>query len=188
MSRIQSIVSRPKRTLAALATVLVAVGITAASGADFTAQSANASNTFTAGSLTMDNSEGAGAILSATGMKPGDATTNAVGTVVIKNTGTLAGTFTLGKSALTDTPSSPAMSGKLNVTVIDCGTGVAATCAVGDPDVYTGTLAAMGTGIDLGSFAGGEEHLYEFTVALDSSADNTYQNGSSLATFLWQAA
>ena len=41
MSRLSIIFSSPKRTLAALATVLVAVGVTAASGADFNATSAN---------------------------------------------------------------------------------------------------------------------------------------------------
>ena len=53
MSRLSTLVSRPRRTLAALATVLVAVGITAASGADFTATSANADTTFATGTLTI---------------------------------------------------------------------------------------------------------------------------------------
>ena len=64
MSRLSVLVSRPRRTLAALATVLVAVGITAASGADFTATSANADNTFATGTLTITNSRGGQAVMS----------------------------------------------------------------------------------------------------------------------------
>ena len=51
MSRFKVLRANPRRTLAALATLLIAVGVTAASGANFTATSANPSNTFTAGTL-----------------------------------------------------------------------------------------------------------------------------------------
>ena len=50
------LLDRPRRTLAALATVLAAAGLTVASGADFTATSANPLNTFTTGTLTISNS------------------------------------------------------------------------------------------------------------------------------------
>lgn len=191
MSRIQSLVSRPKRTLAALATVLVAVGITAASGANFNASSANASNTFTAGSLTMDNSAGAGAILTAGNMKPADATTNAVGYVNIKNSGTLAGTFTLSRVTISD--STPAMSPVLNATIVDCGVAAADTdadpiCDGSDLPVYNNTLAAMSSAINLGSIAPGARHRYKFTVALDGAADDTYQGKSATVKFAWDAS
>jgi len=71
MSRLHVLAHRPRRTLAALATTLVAVGITAASGADFTATSANPGNTFATGTLTMSNSKAGAAILTASGIKPG---------------------------------------------------------------------------------------------------------------------
>src|SRR5688572_4546479 len=73
MSRIRFAVRRPRRVLAALATVLAATGLTVASGADFTARSANPSNTFTTGTLSVSNSRAGAAILSASGLKPGDA-------------------------------------------------------------------------------------------------------------------
>ena len=73
MSRTKVLRANPRRALAALATVLVAVGVTVASGASFTAQTANPSNTFTAGTLTMTNSKAGAAILTASNMKPGDA-------------------------------------------------------------------------------------------------------------------
>src|SRR5215208_971747 len=118
MSRIDVLLAYPKRTLGVLALVLVAVGVAVGSGANFSAQSANPSNTFTAGSLEIDNSLEGAAILNASGMVPGDTTT---GTVDIQNTGTTSGDFTLSRTNLVDTPSSPAMSSQLNVLVEDCG-------------------------------------------------------------------
>jgi spore coat-associated protein N len=194
MSRLTMLVHRPKRTLGALASVLLAVGLTAASGADFTAQSANPSNTFTAGSLSIENSNEGAAILTASNMRPGDPATT--GTVDIKNTGSLTAPFTLAKGTLTDTDAVNPMSAKLNATVVDCGVWVGATaptCGDGD-DVtkYTGgTLAEMGTAghlvSALGSYVANAKHRYKFSVALDSSAGDAYQNGSTTAQFVWTA-
>jgi spore coat-associated protein N len=184
MSRFKVLRANPRRALAAMATLLIAVGVTAASGATFTAQTANPSNQFTAGTLTMTNSKNAAAILTASNMKPGD---TATGTVDIKNTGSVSGAFTLGKTALTNSDTGTPMAPKLNVVVTDCGTDV--NCALGtSTNVYTGTLAAMGTGIALGNFAGGAEHRYQFDVTLDTSTDNTYQGDNSVATFTWDAS
>ena len=72
MSRIDVLLIHPKRTLGVLALVLIAVGIAVGSGANFSASSANPSNTFTAGTLTMSNSNDAAAILTASNWKPGD--------------------------------------------------------------------------------------------------------------------
>jgi hypothetical protein len=185
MSRFKVLRANPRRALAAMATLLIAVGVTAASGATFTAQTANPSNQFTAGTLTMSNSKNNAAILTASNMKPGDPATK--GTVDIKNTGTVSGIFTLGKTALTNSDTSNPMAAKLNVIVTDCGTDVDCTTGASS-NVYTGTLDAMGTGIALGNFAGGAEHRYEFSVALDSSADNNYQGDNSVATFTWDAS
>jgi spore coat-associated protein N len=195
MSRIQSLVSRPKRTLAALATMLVAVGITAASGASFNASSANANNTFSTGTMTMSNASNMGS-LSVGNIKPGDAATT--GTVMIKNTGSLVGAFTLAKANLVDVNvANPAslLSSQLNLVVTDCG--VAATdadadpvCQVTDTDVYTGTLAAMPTTptTPLGNIAGGARHLYKFSVDLPLATGNSYQGASSTVDFAWNAS
>src|SRR3954462_1006637 len=96
VSRLSALAAHPRRTVGALAVVLAAVGITVGSGANFTARAANPANTFTAGTLSIDNSKGNGssasAILSAPNLKPGD---SAPGVVDIQNTGSLAGAFTL---------------------------------------------------------------------------------------------
>ena len=184
MTRLEALVQNPKRTLGVLAVVLAAVGIAVGSGANFTAQSANPSNTFTAGTLTMDNSKDGSAILTASNMRPGD---TASGTVDIENTGSLSGAFTLSRSALTNTPTSPAMSTQLDTVVTDCGDAAAPNCATGT-EVYNGTLAAMTGTYGLGTYAPGDAHQYRFVVTFKSSADNTYQGGSSTATFQWNAS
>jgi hypothetical protein len=191
MSRTATLVRHPRRILGALAMVLAAVGLTVASGADFTAQSANPSNTFSAGTLSMSNSNDGAAILTASNMRPGDTST---GTVDIANTGSLSGAFTLTRGTPTDSDTANPLSGKLNVVVDDCGAYVGSTA----PDCstvtnkYTGTLAQMGTTghtiAGLGTFAGSEKHRYRFRVTLDSSADNNYQGDSSTVGFTWAAA
>ena len=72
MSRFKILAANPRRSLAALATVLIAVGITGASGANFNAQSANAGNTFASGALDMTNTSAGRDPRPASDMKPGD--------------------------------------------------------------------------------------------------------------------
>src|SRR5215210_7810107 len=193
MSRIQILAANPRRALAALATVLVAVGITGASGANFSAATANPSNTFTAGTLSMYNSKDNAAILTASNMRPGDPATT--GQVDIQNTGSLSAPFVLSKGTVTNTDALNPMAGKLNLTVVDCGDFSSGTPTCGDAgDVVKysgGTIAQMGTAgfpvAALGTFAANEKHRYEFSVALDSSADDNYQGDSSTVQFLWNA-
>src|SRR3954454_16928128 len=145
MSRLAMLSRRPRRTLATLATALAAVGVTVASGADFTAASANPSNVFSTGTLSMSNSADNSALLTASGLRPGDAAPD--GIVDIANTGSLASTFTLTRGAPNDRDAANPLSAKLNVIVDDCGTwsGIAPVCGdANDVNKYTGTLADMG--------------------------------------------
>ena len=187
MNRMYAIASQPKRTLAVLATVLLAVGIAIGSGAAFTASSANPSNTFASGTLSMSNSKAGNAILTASNMKPGDVTS---GTVDIQNTGSLSGAFTLTRSALNDSDSTFPMSSQLNVQVRDCGdfSSGTPTCTAGDPNVYNSTLAGMTGTYALSTYAANEQHRYEFIVTFAASANNDYQGDSSTATFTWNAS
>jgi spore coat-associated protein N len=187
MSRIDVLLAYPKRTLGVLALVLVAVGVAVGSGANFSAQSANPSNTFTAGTLTMSNSNSASAVLTASNWKPGDTQT---GTVDIQNTGSLAGTFTLNRTALNDSDNTNPLSSKIDLVVKDCGdfSSGTPTCDAGDPVKYSGTLAGMTSDVALGNYAANEKHKYQFSATFNSSAGNVYQGGSSTATFTWNAA
>ena len=189
MSRLLVLAGQPRMALGALLTLALAVGAVIGSGANFTASSANPTNTFSSGTLTMVNSKAGAAVLTASNMRPGDPAST--GTVDIENSGSLSGAFTVSKSALVDSDGSNPMSGKLNLTVTDCGVYVGATpptCGDGD-DVsrYSGTLGAMGS-TALGTFAAGEHHRYRFSVALDGSAGDAYQGDSSSVTFDWNAA
>jgi hypothetical protein len=193
MSRFRVLVSQPRLALGALLTLLLAGGAVVGSGADFTASSANPSNTFTSGTLSIGNSNEGVAILSATNMRPGAAAQE--GDVDIENTGSLAGDFTLSRSAPADDDPANPRSEKLNVTVVDCGEfgGGAPTCGdADDVEKYSGTLADMGTAGNeveaLGSYAAGEKHRYRFSVALDGSAGNAYQGDSSTVAFDFDAA
>ena len=171
MSRMHALKARPKRTLAALATALVAVGITAASGADFTATSANPGNLFASGTLKILNSDEGEALFNATNMRPGD---TVQGSVSIKNDGTLSGDFTLTTSAV-DSDAANKLSEELNVSISEDGT-----------EIYDGPLADAD--LDLGSWAAGEQHSYSFDVTLPSTAGDAYQGDDSSVTFDWDAA
>ena len=120
MSRFKVLRANPRRTLAAMATLLIAVGVTAASGATFTAQSANPSNTFSSGTLTMTNTKNGAAILTASNMKPGGPTAVRRGRHQEHRHRSPA-RITLGKTALTDSDTANPMAGKLNLVVTDCG-------------------------------------------------------------------
>jgi spore coat-associated protein N len=185
MSRVQVLVKRPRRTLGVLVAVLVAVGVAVGSGANFSAQTANPGNAFASGTLTMSNNQDGVAILGASNMKPGDSTQ---GEVQLQNTGSLAGTFSLNRTNLTDSDGSNPMSAKMNLVVRDCGADL--NCGNGDdpPPVYNDTLANMNSAIALGNWAASEQHRYRFTATFDSSAGNAYQGDSTSARFEWDAA
>jgi spore coat-associated protein N len=192
MSRLQILASQPRLALGALLTLALASAAIMGSGADFTASSASPGNTFSSGTLSMTNSKAGVAVLTASGLKPGAAAQ--LGTVDIANTGSLSGVFKLYRGTITDTGSTSTLSPKLNLIVTDCGTFASGTPVCGDAgDVtsYTGTLAGLNTSasaLPLGTFAAGEKHRYQFSVALDSSADNNYQGGTSVVDFTWTAS
>lgn len=192
MSRLSALAAHPRRTVGALAVVLAAVGITVGSGANFTAKAANPANTFTAGTLSIDNSRGNGAaasaVLTAPNLKPGD---SATGTVDIQNAGSVAGTFTLSTSGASDS-TVVSLLGQLDVRIEDCGVysdGDPPTCGSPTSKVLTTTgtkLNGVGS-IGLGSFAGGEKHRYKFDVTLPKGTGNSFQGKSASIAFDWDA-
>jgi hypothetical protein len=113
------------------------------------------------------------AILSASGMAPGDERT---GYIDVTNIGDTAGTFALGAIGLTPTP----LAGELDLDVRDVTAGRTATV------VYSGKLASLSS-VALGDMAQGEAHRYRFRVSLPSEAGDSYQGASSAVTFLWTA-
>jgi len=176
----------PLRALGALGALIAAVAVAVGSSASFTASSANPSNTFAAGTLSILNSKEGLAVLTASDMKPGD---SATGTVDVQNSGSLSGAFALSRSSISDSDATFPMSAKLDLVVKDCGdfSSGTPTCDAGDPVKYTGTIAAMGS-TALGTFAASEKHRYQFAVTFNSSANNNYQGDSSSVEFDWDAS
>jgi hypothetical protein len=181
MNRLAMLAAHPRRTLGALAVVLVAVGITIGSGASFTASAANPGNVFATGSLSIGNSPSS-ALFNATGLKPGDVNT---GTVDIENTGSLPGVFALGTANATgDT----ALLGELDVVVGNCGAwsaGSPPSCA-SPSTVYSGKIDAL-TSQTLGTYAAAAKRRYKFTVTLPSGTSDTFQGKSAQVDFAWSA-
>jgi spore coat-associated protein N len=186
MTTLDFVARHPMRVLGALSALIAAVAVAVGSSASFTASSANPSNTFAAGTLSILNSKEGLAVLTASGMKPGD---SANGTVDVKNTGSLSGAFSLSRSNIVDSDGANPLSAKLNLVVKDCGdfSSGTPTCDAGDPQKYSGTIAAMGS-TALGTFAASEKHRYEFAVTFDSGAGNAYQGDNSSVQFDWDAS
>jgi hypothetical protein len=192
-----SVGRRPLRTLGALALGLCAVGLAVGSGADFTARTANPSNVFSAGAISMQNSKDGTAILNATGMKPGGAAKT--GIVDIENTGSMSGRFTLTRDQLTNTDvngDNPIQfAAKVVVGVVDCGkftTGgpVPTPPTCGDQDDRTlmlGPLSIQNSPIELGDYDAGEKHRYRFEASLDQSAGTEFSGDSSSARYVFDA-
>ena len=177
----------PLRALGALGALIAAVAVAVGSSASFTASSANPSNTFAGGTLSILNSKEGLAVLTASDMKPGD---SATGTVDVQNSGSLSGAFALSRSSISDSDATFPMSAKLDLVVKDCGdfSSGTPTCDPGDQVKYTGTVAAMSSAVALGTFAAAEKHRYEFSVSVNTSAGNAFQGDNSVVPFTWNAA
>jgi spore coat-associated protein N len=186
MTTLHFVARHPMRMLGAFSALIAAVAVAVGSSASFTASSANPSNTFATGTLSILNSKEGLAVLTASGMKPGD---SATGTVDVQNTGSLSGAFSLSRSNIVDSDGANPLSAKLNLVVKDCGDFSLGTptCDAGDPQKYSGTIAAMGSSA-LGTFAANEKHRYQFAVTFDSSADDAYQGDNSSVKFDWNAS
>lgn len=201
MTRRRQLIARPKRTLGALALGLGAVAVAVGSGADFSARTANPSNTFSAGSLSMDNSRNGAAIFSPANMKPGGPAQT--GMVDIKNTGSIDGAFKLSRDQLASSDNgsnNPApFATKVDVWIVDCGKYTISngaygpeqvTPVCGDPDdatLYNGTLGGENADIALGTYKPGEQRRYWFGASLDASAGNEYAGDGASARYVFDA-
>jgi hypothetical protein len=157
----------------ALAGIAIATTAVMASGASFTSQTANAANVFSTGTLSMTNTPSGMSSTVAT-MVPGDFHT---GTVVIKNTGDVAGHFYL--DPVTITANTKGLAAQLRLIVLE-----------GSTEIYNGTLAGLPQK-DLGTFAANASRTYTFTVTFPDSgpgADNAFMGATATAAFNWTAA
>jgi spore coat-associated protein N len=133
------------------------------------------------GALSMSNSLGGAAILTAQDMRPGS---SATGSVTIANTGTVWGDFSLSSFDVTDVPGRGGglLSTALVASVRDM------TNPLAPRAVYAGPLGSMPPRT-LGSFSPGALRTYQFTVALPTTAAglNDLQGGSVTVGYKWSA-
>jgi hypothetical protein len=175
-------------TVATLAGALSAIAVVVASGGSpqGSGEMSPAAALRATGPLSITNSLGGSAVLTAAGMAPGQSPV--VGDVDIQNASSMDATFALAQSNVTGT----ALAGSLSLKVVDCGTfaGAAApSCDAGDPQVYSGALNGLPS-TSLGSFAAGATHRYRFAVTFPNGTpahDNALQGLSASVQFDWTA-
>jgi len=163
----------------------LAAGLAVASVSLFTSSSANPGNTITAGALSHSNSKDGAAILTASGMVPGETET---GRVTIENTGDVSGKFRLSTSNLSDTPgpNGGKLSEVLRLKIVDRTRSLRT--------IYNGPYDAMPS-IDLGAWEKDEQHTYEFRVTFPeggvppsaTTGDNAYKGSATKIQFNWDA-
>ena len=159
---------RARKILVPLTTLLAAGALTIGSGANFTSQSENPNSIYATGTLKQSNSKANQAIFDASNLKPGD---TVIGEVTIKNTGTLAASFTVVEAATNGF----VIPSNLVMTVTKDGAAF-----------WTGTFGTFGTK-DLGTFAVDEAHTFKFTTQLKETAGNDEQGKSATATYTWNS-
>jgi spore coat-associated protein N len=215
MTRIAILARHPRRSLTALATLVAAGAVVVGSGAVFSTQTANPSNTFASGILSQSNSN-ATSILTASNLVPG-ASHVVTGMVDIKNSGTVGGVFTLAEAIDADKNSTDGINGDgadrasnklshaLHLTIADCGAWSGSPSTAPDctttTSIYDGAFDAVGGTRALSTYASGEQRRYKFSVYLpDGGApasagatsvggvgDNAFSGAFTSATFTWNA-
>ncbi len=178
--------SSPRKIMAALFAVLAATTLAVGSGANFNSASANPSNVLSAGTMSQSNSKSGAAILTADKLMPGDDTS---GTVDIKNTGDVDGTFTLLKSSVVDLPALPAFSKLLTLTVEDLGDPACVSSCPPAQTVYSGNVFDMAS-LPLGTYAPGVTHRYKFTATFPDGTpanDNNYAGAKTTVGYSFES-
>ena len=159
------------------AAAFAALAVTPGTFGGFTSTTSNPGNSVQAGTLTMSNSAGGSAVVSAVSaptkgnMQPGD---SASGSVTVTNSGTLPADMKLSISAATNT----FPIGSLDLVIKE-----------GAAIVYTGTVANTAGPIALGTtWAALEAHTYTVTVSIPLGANNDAQGDSASFQLDWNGA
>ncbi|MEO6866603.1 MAG: TasA family protein [Gaiellales bacterium] len=182
---------RPRR-VRQIAATLLAIGLASSvavigSQASWTAQTENAGNTATAGTLDLTNDKSGKSIFAATNIKPGD---TGSGTVKLRN----AGTVPLAVKLTQDNVVNGFAATSLKLSVHDDArnwcvypANAAGTCATTGAWDGTSSLTALALpAIDgAAKWAAGEEHTYTVSWALDLSSPNADQGKVGSFRLVW---
>jgi spore coat-associated protein N len=177
----------PRRILTALGTVLVAAAVASGSGADFNAVSSNPGTTITAGIVKLTNQKNGSAVLTVSALSPGHSDS---ATTDLTNSGDLAGDLSLLAGDVSDTPSAPALSSKLDLVVTDLGDPACTSACLAATTVYSGKLGGL-TRQSVAALSPLATHRLKFTVTFPDGgpgADNAYQRARTAVDITWTLA
>ncbi|MFQ1002663.1 hypothetical protein [Modestobacter sp. SSW1-42] len=186
---------RPSRALGVLVAAFVAVVASMAvvwhgSYATWSATTADAGDSWAAGTVSLADDDSGAALFSAAGLKPGSSGAQCV---AVTATGTLPATVRLYVTGLTATNG---LSAHLNASV-SWGTGGSfGNCAgftqqgvlwSGALSAFPATTWATGLGSWATSGTPGEVRVYRISWTLSTTAPETVQGGTAAGTFTWEA-
>jgi hypothetical protein len=157
----------------------------------FSTSSTTVTATFRGGLLDLSSDRDGVAVLSATGMRPGNVRQ---GVLTLTNTGTVPATLALGASgAPVDSPVSPSLSTALRLTVESCTAAVLA--CPGATTLFPVVPAqpslrdfATAPAISLGALAATQQRFFRFTLTWPAATtDPGLQAATTSVTILWRA-
>lgn len=166
------------RTLLAVAVLALALAAAATSfsGASLTAHS-SAAAALSAGTLRLTNATDGQPLLSGSPLGPGASVS---GSTTLTNAGDVRATLRLTAASLADAPPSSGLASALRATVLDHASGTT---------LWSGTLAALAGGADLGTLAAGARRTVDIALAWPADAKSPSLQGASTSFRLtWEAA
>ncbi len=162
----------------------------------FSSTTVNPTNNWSSGTVALSDDDTNVAMFTASGLKPGSPGTKCI---AVTSTGTLASAV---KMYVTSPSTTNALSTYIDLTVTLGTVGTFTNACAGfvadatNPNVYTGTLANLGTtatgfGSGLGVWAptgaASETRAYKFVYTLNAATPNSAQGGTAAAGFTWEA-
>jgi hypothetical protein len=158
-----------------------------ASNAAFTGTTANPSNAWASGTVSLTDNDSGVALFNATGLKPGSTDTKCM---VVTYTGSLTAAVRLYATTYSDNGLAQYLT-----FAVDEGTGSAADCSdfTLGTNLYTGTLSGFSgkssyaTGVSAWTPAGGSNATKTYKFSWTLQDNDLAQGKSSAATFTWEA-
>ena len=179
------------------AALVVALGLLGSSAliwhtsrASFTATTSNGTNSWSTGTVSLNNDGGATALFTATGLTPGSTGSHCI---TVTYGGSVGAPVKLYGSSLLQ---QNGLGSYVDLTVEEGSGGSFASCIGFSPSgtIYNGTLAGLAAVNSYASGVGtwtpttnGQTKVYRFTYTLDAAAPNSVQSSTASITFVWEA-
>lgn len=184
--------ARPLAVAGALLLGLLGSGVMVwqGSAAVFSSTTANGSNSWTLGSVTLADDDTGSALFTATGLAPGATGSNCI---TVTYSGNVATAVKLYASASAD---ASAAAQYLDLTIVEGTGGGFGSCGafVAGTTIYTGTLAtftstklAYGSGVGTWAPSSAGSKVYKITYTLNAAVPSAKQSAVTTCTFQWKA-